>query len=312
MRFDEYSKVADDNDDEVVVVVEEEQEEEVEVVRIVINPSILQRFVHSSGYYFHDDIPMPSSPRTNKTLSNQIMMPSQPPKNEGDTFRELWIRFCTQLARNQDEFNNRYRSILLVLSGCWILIVGGLLLDMIYRLDGMTYEAWLMRFLTLTFFCLVPFSLPTDSMMMVLGSDNNKDVLQTSTQQLVDEMSPLFLELGYHVDCVHDNRRLCFPRLVYVRFEKFSEAASLGDISLAQAMQEMQQQARQDHIDAVLEQRKEDRDSQVAESYLIFGIIRVETLESWKQPIIGCGSLLALYYTFYLIFWFFDEYYLYY
>ena len=312
------------------------EEEEEDVVRVVINPSMLQRFVGSSCtssgyYYFHDDIPMLLPRQAKKNKKNSVMvvsMPSSsPPRNNNDedddeddissSFRDLWIRFCFQLARNQDEFNNRNWSVLcLCLSGCWLSIVGGLLLDMIQRLDDMTFVAWLMKLSTLTFFCLVlPFSFPSDSMILRCGGGEENHIVQTSTQQLVDDMSPLFAELGYHVDCcvVHDNnhRRFfyCPKAVVYVRFEKSTDDATslLGDIPLAQAMLKMQQQARQDQIDALIEQRKEVDSQLAASSYLIFGIIRVETLDSWKQPIIILGCLLAIYYIFFCIFWFSNE-----
>lgn len=262
---------------------------EEEVVRVAINPSILDRFFSKESYYFYDDIWIPYE----KVLeeSNHPLLPSQKEKlllegeggdSESKVFGHLWIRFCARLAKAKAEFYQKEKSRFLLYGFVWLVISVLLVLQLTSTCDfsnGMTFAGFLS--LTVNLLPLAVNSIYAFTVRVV-------DVTGEQAQGIVDDMNQLFFDEGFHVDLVSKSP-------IYVRFKKVSSPSSSArngsgsGHSLKEEMSRYQYQAQRDHQETFIAQRQEKL-KEHGPSKFIFGI-RVETLLAWKQTINVCNYI---------------------
>jgi len=256
----------------------EPRDEEV-VVRVVINPSTLDRFFCSDYYYFYDDIPVPY--QTLLIGAEQKLLPSQKKKlllaergesSESKMFGHLWMGLCARLAKTQAEYYQHEQSRLWCLGLLWSLPAVFSVLQIgignSEEFPGDSFLYWLLIVAPLAF-VLYPITI------------RFKDVTEKEAQKIVDDMGPLFSDEGFHVDLITSSP------VMYIRFQKAPSKTSKSfgsSSSLKETMTRFQIQAQHDHQEALVAQRQEKLKTSRSSEQMFFGI-RNDTIESWQSRI---------------------------
>ncbi|KAL7547130.1 hypothetical protein ACHAWF_010446 [Thalassiosira exigua] len=252
---------------------------ETHIVRVIVNPSVLDRFLHGGRhgrYYFYDDIPVPYE----RLLvgADRPMLPSQKERllqgggkggndeeiGEDKMFGHLWMRFCARLAKAEVEFHSKKKQRFCLWGIAWSILV--LFLSLVIAASTSEVE--------------------TMASLLILAAANFfpmtirfADVTESQVQCIVDDMEPLFAEEGYHVDLVTSSP-------MHVRFKKVpSESGGISASSLKERMGKFQEQARHDHQDDLIARRQENLRENGLVPARIWGV-PVGTLERWKPTIV--------------------------
>ena len=315
-------------------------------VRVAINASILQRFF-GTGYYYIDDVPIPYKALLGE---ERLLLPSQQESllqplltstrgaedstekidgkcpvattegNESSFFGPLWIRFAARLAEalaeSEDASITHYLGVLV-----WFLVVAALVFLIVSEYFESVPE--LIVIISMLFGVnLNMLSAPAGgSAIWIAQAQQERDqegngdpTRDQRVQQIVDEMALLFSKQGYHVDCVHDNRRqgwICCPPLIYVRFTRSTttnstdndgEVPMCSDVEDPQAQNDIQQplveimeawqrKTRAEHQDVMIAKRQTEMANRnrtskhkQASGYVVCGI-QVKKLYAYKPVI---------------------------
>ena len=247
------------------------------VVRVVLNPSVLDRFLRRGRYHFYDDFPVPRE-RLLLHEADLPLLPSQRARllrgrnGEGgvegeEVFGYLWIRLCARLSATRAEFHRRERPRNFLLGIAWSILILILVVVIVGNYSDMASS--------------ISFSILAVLNLSPLGARFHDEPITTcQAQEIVDEFEPSFAEEGFHVNLIASSP-------MYIRFEKVGSSPPLvtggsrtSSSSLKGSMSKFQERALRDHLEKAIDVRQARlRDNGVGGAW-IFGI-PVETLEEW-------------------------------
>ena len=232
-----------------------------------------------------------------------------------NSFNQCWIRFCVRLNDIQNELYHQRRQSM------WALVVGWLLMNVI--LVKMLVSKYSSSFVWDLPTNVIDGIMPTVTTMMVLNitplllppltiMKNQQDVLVNLIQHVVDDMTNDFLQVGYHIDFVIEGKYpflssfLLLGPSLYIRFSPVStpnhnikdDAATIQHLPNVQQLYDIQHQALIDYQDwLILKQREKEEEDKTSKSQssnekhydnqVLFGIIRLKTLQAWKPVIMA-------------------------
>ena len=256
-----------ENSRDVESAMEQEQPNEEVVVRVVINPSILDRFLRSDYYYFYDDIAIPYE---TLLVGRDTLLPSQKEKLlslEGDSpesnlFGHLWLRLCARLAKTRAEYyyKDQFRIYCCVL--IWLILALHLVLQIV---NSEVYTDELLPLLVPNAICMALVLYPLTMRL--------SEVTEEQAQSIVDEMGPLFSDEGFYVDLITSSPAM------YIRFKTISNSFGSSS-SLKETMSRFQMRAQHNHQQSLIAKRQ-DKLKKSNTSGTLCGI-RIDTLLSWQ------------------------------
>jgi len=272
---------------------ENHRDDEDRIARVVINPSMIDRFWNRDYYYFYDDISVPYEALLIRAESP--LLPSQQEKlflaaaaateagmsgssDKNQKFGHLWMQLCARLAKNRAEFYKKQRFRFFGMGILWIAFVGFLLWQLVYNEAG--YCDYCVDDYPPTFLLvLLPLALNLYPLTI-----RAIDVTDAQVQHVVDDMAPMFSEEGFYVDLITSSP-------MFVRFQKAPSSSSSSSsskdsdssLSLKRTMTAFQIRALGDYQESLVAKRQEQlkKNRQPA----TFLGIRATTLMAWKSCI---------------------------
>jgi len=265
---------------------QEQQNEEEVVVRVVINPSIFDRFLCIDYYYFYDDIVIPYE---TLLVGRDKLLPSQKKKllnlegesPESNLFGHLWVRLCARLAKSKAEYYYKDQFRIGCYGFIWLILALYLVLQIVNSgdyLGDLEFLEWL-PLLALNAICVALVLYPVTMRL--------SEVTEEQAQNIVDEMGALFSDEGFLVDLITSSPAM------YIRFKTIqaamttssSSATTISKIfssssSLKETMSRFQMRANHNHQQSLIAQRQKKLKNSNSSGNLCG--IRIDTLLPWQ------------------------------
>lgn len=251
------------------------REAEEAVVRVVLNPSVLDRLLRGDRYHFYDDVPVPHDELLRG--ADLPLLPSHKARllrgkgedcGEGEVFGYLWTRLCARLSAARADHYRREGPRLCLRGFAWSVVVLFLVV-LIAESDSDTTSA--IAFSILAILNVSP----------LVARFADAPLSERLAQEIVDEMAPYFIEEGFHVDLITSSP-------MYIRFKKVNSLGSSGPYSsstLKESMSKFQERARRDHQDAAIDRRQARlRENGMGGSWIF--CVPVETVAEWEPTIV--------------------------
>ena len=251
-----------------------------DVVRVALNPSVLDRFLRGNRYYFYDDVPVPhegilrgAGPRLLPSQKARLLRGHGEDCAEGEVFGHLWLLLCARLAAARADYFRREAPRLYLLGAVGSLAVLVLTMIVATGADGSSAVAVAI--------------LAVANSWLLTARFADAPVSRRDAQDAVDEVGPHFAPEGFRVDLV-DASPTC------VRIERVG-AGGGPRVPLGESMARFQERARRKHQDAALDRRQARLREHGAGAVWILGV-PAETLAEWKTTIAGLTAVLGVVY----------------